>query len=61
MGITIPQQVLFYSHTLTAAMVVEVKKDIPALMVYQARTTSTTCIFWRPQTSKSEDIRQDMP
>jgi len=48
-GITIPQHVLFYSHTWTAAMVVEGKKDIPALMVHQACTTSATCIYLAAQ------------
>jgi acetyl-CoA acetyltransferase len=44
-GITIPQHIMFYSHTWSAAMLVEGKKDIPALMVHQACSTSTTCIY----------------
>ena len=48
-GITIPQHVLFYSHTWSAALLVEGKKDIPALMVHQACSTSTTCIYLAAQ------------
>jgi acetyl-CoA acetyltransferase len=44
LGITIAQHHLFYSHTWAAAMVVNGTKDLPALMVNQACTTSTTCI-----------------
>ena len=44
-GITIAQHHMFYSHTWSAAMVVEGAKDIPALMVNQACTTSATCIY----------------
>lgn len=44
-GITVAQHHMFYSHTWAAAMVVEGKKDIHALMVNQACTTSTTCIY----------------
>ncbi len=43
-GITISQLHMFYSHTWAAAMVVDNEKDLPALMVNQACTTSTTCI-----------------
>ncbi len=43
-GITIAQHHLFYSHTWAAALVVNGAKDLPALMVNQACTTSTTCI-----------------
>ncbi|UCG67149.1 MAG: thiolase family protein [Deltaproteobacteria bacterium] len=43
-GITIAQHHLFYSHTWAAAMLVDGVKDLPALMVHQACTTSTTCI-----------------
>ncbi|MBN1548473.1 MAG: thiolase family protein [Syntrophaceae bacterium] len=43
-GITIPQHHMFYSHTWAAAMLVDNKKNLPALMVHQACTTSTTCI-----------------
>ena len=43
-GITIAQHHMFYSHTWAAAMVVDNEKDLPALMVNQACTTSTTCI-----------------
>jgi acetyl-CoA acetyltransferase family protein len=48
-GITIPQHVLFYSHTWSAALLVEGKKDVPALMVHQACSTSTTCIYLAAQ------------
>jgi len=48
-GITIPQHWMFYSHTLTAAMVVEGAKDIPALMVHQACSTSATCMYLAAQ------------
>ncbi len=44
LGITIAQHHLFYSHTWAAAMLVNGTKDLPALMVNQACTTSTTCI-----------------
>jgi len=43
-GITIAQHHHFYSHTWAAAMLVNGAKDLPALMVNQACTTSTTCI-----------------
>src|SRR4030065_545088 len=43
-GITIAQHYLFYSHAWTAAMVVEGAKEVPALMIHQACTTSTTVI-----------------
>jgi len=43
-GITIAQHHMFYSHTWAAAMLVDNEKDLPALMVNQACTTSTTCI-----------------
>jgi acetyl-CoA acetyltransferase len=43
-GITIAQYHLFYSHTWAAAMLVDGAKDLPALMVHQACTTSATCI-----------------
>jgi acetyl-CoA acetyltransferase len=43
-GITIAQYHLFYSHTWAAAMLVDNAKPLPALMVHQACTTSTTCI-----------------
>jgi len=45
LGITIHQLHLFYSHTWAAAMMADGKKDIPALMINQACTTSTTCIY----------------
>jgi len=44
LGITIAQHHFFYSHTWAAAMLVDGAKDLPALMVNQACTTSTTCI-----------------
>jgi acetyl-CoA acetyltransferase len=44
-GVTIAQHHLFYSHTWAAAMLCEGAKDIPALMINQACTTSTTCIY----------------
>lgn len=43
-GITIAQHRLFYGHVWAAAMLVDNAKPIPALMVHQACTTSTTCI-----------------
>jgi len=43
-GNTIPQFHMFYSHTWSAAMLVDNAKPLPALMVHQACTTSTTCI-----------------
>jgi acetyl-CoA acetyltransferase family protein len=43
-GITVAQHHMFYSHTWAAAMLVDNKKPLPALMVNQACTTSTTCI-----------------
>ena len=43
-GITIAQLHMFYSHTWAAAMLVDNQKNLPALMVNQACTTSTTCI-----------------
>jgi acetyl-CoA acetyltransferase family protein len=43
-GITIAQHRLFYSHTWAAAMLVDNASNLPALMVHQACTTSTTCI-----------------
>jgi acetyl-CoA acetyltransferase len=44
LGITIAQHHLFYSHTWASAMLVDGQKDLPALMINQACTTSTTCI-----------------
>lgn len=43
-GITIAQHHLFYSHTWAAAMLVDNAKPLPALMINQACTTSTTAI-----------------
>ncbi|MEA3359373.1 MAG: thiolase family protein [Thermodesulfobacteriota bacterium] len=43
-GITIAQHHLFYSHTWAAGMLVDGAKDLPALMVNQACTTSATCV-----------------
>jgi acetyl-CoA acetyltransferase len=43
-GITIAQHHMFYSHTWAAGMLVDNVKPLPALMVNQACTTSTTCI-----------------
>jgi len=43
-GMTIAQHHMFYSHNWAAAMLVDNQKDLPALMVNQACTTSTTCI-----------------
>jgi acetyl-CoA acetyltransferase len=43
-GTTISQHYMFYSHTWAAAMLVDNAKPLPALMVHQACTTSTTCI-----------------
>jgi len=44
LGITIAQHHLFYSHTWAASMLVDGAKNLPALMVNQACSTSTTCI-----------------
>ncbi len=44
LGITIAQHHLFYSHTWASGMLVDGQKDLPALMINQACTTSTTCI-----------------
>ncbi len=43
-GTTVAQHHMFYSHTWAAAMLVDGKKDVPALLVHQACSTSTTCI-----------------
>jgi acetyl-CoA acetyltransferase family protein len=43
-GITVAQYHFFYSHTWASAMLVDGQKDLPALMINQACTTSTTCI-----------------
>jgi len=43
-GITIAQHRMFYSHVWAAAMLVDNAKPLPALMINQACTTSTTCI-----------------
>lgn len=43
-GITIAQHRLFYGHVWAAAMLVDNAKPLPALLVHQACTTSTTCI-----------------
>ncbi len=43
-GMTIAQHHMFYSHSWAAAMLVDNAKPLPALMVNQACTTSTTCI-----------------
>ncbi|HUT69979.1 MAG TPA: thiolase family protein [Desulfatiglandales bacterium] len=45
LGITIAQHHLFYGHTWASAMLVNGAKDLPALLVHQACTTSTTCIY----------------
>ncbi len=43
-GTTVAQHHMFYSHTWAASMLVDGKKDLPALLVHQACTTSATCI-----------------
>ena len=43
-GITVAQHHLFYCHTWAAALLVDGAKELPALMVHQACTTSTTCV-----------------
>jgi acetyl-CoA acetyltransferase family protein len=43
-GITIAQHHMFYSHNWAAAMLVDNQKELPALMINQACTTSTTAI-----------------
>jgi len=45
LGITIHQHHLFYGHTWASGMLVNGAKDVPALLVSQACTTSTTCIY----------------
>jgi acetyl-CoA acetyltransferase len=49
LGITVPQHHAFYGHTWTASLICDGKKDIPALYVHQACTTSTTCIYLAAQ------------
>jgi len=44
-GYTVVQHHIFYGHTWAAAMLVEGKKDLPALLVSQACTTAVTCIY----------------
>jgi hypothetical protein len=39
-GITVAQHHIFYSHTWASALIVEGAKEIPALMIHQACTTS---------------------
>ena len=48
-GTTIAMHHLFYSHTWSASLMCDGAKDIPALMVHQACTTSTTCIYLAAQ------------
>jgi acetyl-CoA acetyltransferase len=48
-GTTIAMHHLFYSHAWSAALICDGAKDIPALMVHQACTTSTTCIYLAAQ------------
>jgi len=48
-GISVAQRYMFYSHTWAAAMLCEGAKDIPALMLNQACTTSATCIYLAAQ------------
>lgn len=48
-GITVAQHRMFYSHTWSAAMLVEGAKDVPALMINQACTTSATAIYLAAQ------------
>lgn len=43
-GITIGQPGLFYSHVWAAGMLSDDKKNLPALMINQACTTSATCL-----------------
>lgn len=43
-GTTVAQRHMFYSHTWAASMLVDGKKDLPALLVHQACTTSATCV-----------------
>ncbi len=44
-GFTVVQHHIFYGHTWAAAMLVEGRKDVPALLVSQACTTAVTCIY----------------
>ncbi len=45
LGFTVVQHHIFYGHTWSAAMLVEGRKDLPALLVSQACTTAVTCIY----------------
>jgi acetyl-CoA acetyltransferase len=48
-GITVAQHHIFYSHTWASALLVEGAKEIPALMIHQACTTSATAIYLAAQ------------
>lgn len=48
-GITVPQHHSFYGHTWAAGLLCEGARNIPALLVHQACTTSTTCIYLAAQ------------
>ena len=48
-GISVAQHHMFYSHTWAAGMLCEGAKDIPALMLNQACTTSATCVYLAAQ------------
>jgi acetyl-CoA acetyltransferase len=43
-GITIPQLHLFYAHNWAAGMLVDNQKNLAALLIHQACTTSTTIL-----------------
>jgi acetyl-CoA acetyltransferase len=43
-GMTVAQNRMFYSHNWAAGMLMDGKKNLPALFVHQACTTSATCI-----------------
>jgi acetyl-CoA acetyltransferase len=44
-GMTVAQPRMFYSHTWSAAMLVDNRKNLPALAIQQACTTSGTCVY----------------
>ena len=44
LGITIPQLHLFYAHNWAAGMLVDNQKNVPALFIHQACTTSATIL-----------------
>jgi acetyl-CoA acetyltransferase len=43
-GITIAQHYLFYGHTCSTAILTDDQKNVPALLIHQACSTSTTIL-----------------